>query len=119
MLRRASLHHFLQFIRSPLLRYVTQENILKAKIAEKVGATIAPVVQPLTDKFLAPMAAKITAKCVEGCVKMINGFSKYIDANSSKPDWLNEMVCYSTSWHWSPANDAFEVAWDAYVVLHL
>jgi len=99
----------------PLIEpYVTQENILKAKIAEKVGATIAPVVQPLTDKFLAPMAAKITAKCVEGCVKMINGFSKYIDANSSKPDWLNEMVCYSTSWHWSPANDAFEVAWDAW-----
>jgi hypothetical protein len=94
-------------------RYCTQENQLKAKIAEKVGATIAPVVQPLTDKFLAPMADKITAKCVEGCIKMINGFSKYMDENSSKPDFVKTMLQDSTYWYWSPAAEAFDVAWDA------
>ena len=67
-----------------------------------MGATIAPVVQPLTDKFLAPMADKITAKCVEGCIKMISGFSKYMDENSSKPDFVKTMFQDSTYWNWSP-----------------
>jgi hypothetical protein len=81
------------------LRYVTQENQLKAKISEIIGATIAPVMQPLTDKFLVPMAGKMTSKCVEGCIKIIKGFSEYIDEKSSKPDFKKTIVADSTYWY--------------------
>jgi hypothetical protein len=59
------------------------------------------------------MANTLTKKTVEGCIKMIQGFSKYIDAENSKPGWLDEMVSSSTSWYWSPADAAFNVAWEA------
>jgi hypothetical protein len=49
------------------------------------------------------MADKITAKCVEGCIKMIDGFSKYIDNNSSKPDFKKTIVADSTYWCLNPA----------------
>lgn len=99
----------------PLIQpYVTQEEKIKAQVAEKVGSTIGPVIQPLTDKFLAPMAAILTKKTVEGCSKMITGFSKYIDDKHSEPNWMDEMISYSQSWYWSPADGAFNVAWDAW-----
>ena len=94
-------------------RYFTQEEKLKAQIAEKVGSTIGPVMQPLTAEFLAPMAAILTQKTVEGFSKMIRGFSNYIDQKHSEPCWLDEMVSYSQCWYWSPADAAFNVAWDA------
>jgi hypothetical protein len=94
-------------------RYVTHEEKIKAQVAEKVGSTIGPVMQPLTDKFLAPMAAILTKKTVEGCTKMIAGFSKYIDEKHSEPNWMDEMISYSQCWYWSPADGAFNVAWDA------
>ncbi len=94
-------------------RYVTQEEKLKAQVAEIVGSTIGPVMQPLTDEYLAPMAAILTKKTVEGCSKMIAGFSNYIDQKHNEPNWLDEMISYSQCWYWSPADAAFNVAWDA------
>jgi hypothetical protein len=98
-----------------------QENQLKAKISQIIGHTIEPVIKPLTETFLVPMAAKITSTCIEGCVKMIVGFSNYIDNEMSGlrqisiERCLTVMVRDSTDWHRSPAKDAFDVAWDAYV----
>ena len=59
------------------------------------------------------MAAILTKKTVEGCGKMIAGFSKYIDDKHSEANWMDEMISYSQSWYWSPADGAFNVAWDA------